>query len=62
MAKVELSETQIEFLQHARKGNYRRTINDQTANSLKNKGLVSFAMMFGWNLTAEGQKALDQLE
>jgi len=59
---VEISPTQMEFLRRARKGNHRRSVYDRTANALKKKGLVFYAVMFGWNLTAEGQNALDQLE
>ena len=58
---TEITEAQLKFLVGAKKGNYRRTISDRTGVALKNRGLVFYAIMFGWNLTAEGHRAVDQL-
>lgn len=58
---TEITEAQLKFLVNAKKGNYRRTISDRTGVALKKRGLVFYAILFGWNLTAEGHRAMDQL-
>ena len=59
---MKLTDSQIKFLESAKKGNYRRTAKDPTGVALYKRGLVFFALFFGWNLTGEGILILDELK
>lgn len=66
MAK-KLSKTQLEFLRKMRAGEpIPRTLTNPTAVSLRNLGIIQYAMMIGWRLTSAGHDVIaaykDQLD
>lgn len=59
---MKLSAQQITALQEVYNGKFRPKSSARTVNSLANKGLIKFAVGFGWVMSSAGVDVIKQIQ
>ncbi|HBC7186344.1 hypothetical protein ABM022_07760 [Morganella morganii] len=59
---MKLSEKQIVALQEVYSGKFRPKSSARTVNSLASKGLIKFAVGFGWVMSPAGVEVIKQIQ
>lgn len=59
---MKLSEKQIVALQEVYSGKFRPKSSARTVNSLARKGLIKFAVGFGWVMSSAGVDVIKQIQ